>query len=162
MNWTAIGVIAEVVAAIGVITTLIYVAVQIRDSTLESKNIQTQNLVTANSDANYLLASSSELGDIVRTGMFDRDGLSESDRFRFNVFFYAAFNRYDFAYHQYKSGRLDEKFWEKIDFEIPIWLKLPGPAAWWTQDKSRLSREFVSYVDGRVGAFLFVHGEVTS
>ena len=33
MNWDAIGAIAEVVAAIGVILTLIYVAIQIRQNT---------------------------------------------------------------------------------------------------------------------------------
>ena len=149
----AIGVVAEVIAAIGVIITLIYVAIQIRESTVETRILQTQNLVAAHSDANYMLATNTEMAEIVRTGLFDREGLSDADKFRFNVFFFAALNRFDFAYHQYKSNRLEEKFWEKMAAEIPIWLNLPGGADWWAQDKSRFSPEFVAYVEKRCAGF---------
>ena len=105
MNWDAVAAIGEIVGALGVILTLAYLAVQVRRNTEEMRSGQTQDLITANSEANYYLASDSGIGDIVQTGMFDRENLSDSDRFRFNVFWFAAYNRFDFAYHQFTRGR---------------------------------------------------------
>ncbi len=85
--------------------------------------------------------------------MHDRSSLSASDRFRFNVFWFAAYNRFDFAFHQYQKGRLDPQLWAKLDYEIPLYLSLPGALSWWKQDKVRFSEQFAAYVDTRIAEF---------
>ena len=68
--------------------------------------------------------------------MQDFSALPEEERFRFGLMYFSFFNKYDFAYHQYLDGRLDEKHWAKMDFEIPLFVSLPGNRAWWERDKS--------------------------
>jgi hypothetical protein len=153
MNWDAIGAIGEIVGAAGVILTLAYLAVQIRQNTEETRSGQTQDLISANSEANYLMVTDKELADLIQAGMADPSALSDSDQFRFNLFWFAAYNRFDFAYHQYSRGRLDPELWEKMDYEIPLYLSLPGSHAWWERDKPRFSRKFVEYVEKRLSEF---------
>jgi hypothetical protein len=150
MDWNAISAISELVASVAVVVSLIYVGAQIKQNSLESKITRTQNLVSANSDANALIASDAELSRIVRTGMLDYDTLPEDEKFRFAIIFFSFLNKYDFSYHEYKAGRIEEVIWGKIKYDITVFMKLPGAHSWWQNDKERFSREFISYVDGLV------------
>ena len=147
MNWDALGAIGEVIGAIAVVLTLGYLAVQIKQNTEENRILRAQDLVTANADANALIANNSELSEIVRAGMIDFDTLSEMEQFRFSTIFFSFMSKYDFAYHQRIAGRLDEKFWERTAYDIRVFLNLPGANHWWRRDKPRYSPEFAAYVD---------------
>ena len=153
MNWEAIGALGEIVGALGVILTLAYLAVQVRQNTEEMRSGQTQDLIEANSEANYFMASDEKLAELMQIGMVEPSELSATDQFRFNVFWFAAYNRFDFAYHQFIRGRLDPELWEKMDYEIPLYLNLPGSRAWWERDKPRFSKKFVAYVEKRLSEF---------
>ena len=61
------------------------------------------------------------------------------------------YNHFDFAYHQYKNGQIDEAMWQKMAYEMPQYMKnLPGNKEWWSRDKARLSKEFVAYLEDRM------------
>ena len=84
MNWDAVGAIAELLGAIGVIGSLIYVASQVRASTVaskvESKLRLTQNMV----DYDDLLISSPELNKIMTDGRKSIETLSKSEYLQFS------------------------------------------------------------------------------
>ena len=147
MNWEAIGAVAEAAGALGVLVSIVYLALQVKQNTEESRIARAQSLNTANADANALVANNPELSVIVRSGMIDFEALSESDKFRFSTIFFSFMTKYDFSYHQRKSGRLDEVFWKRTESEIRTFLTLPGSRHWWTRDRSRFSAEFADYVD---------------
>ena len=146
MNWQAIGTLAEIIGALAVVVSLIYVAIQIRQNTCESRTQRAQALMSANSDGNALIASTPDLAKIVQTGMGDFNALTEDEQFRFGFMFFSFFNKYDFAYHQFLDGQLDEKHWAKMHIELPLFVSLPGSKTWWDRDKLRLSKECVAYV----------------
>ena len=138
----------EFVGAIAVVVTLAYLAIQIRQNTIATRYQTTQNLVAANSDGNYLMATEGELAEIVTKGIYDRDQLSEVELFRFNTFFFGYYNHFDFAYHQFKAGQMEALMWRKMEYEIPLFLSgLPGMRHWWEADMQRFSDEFVKYID---------------
>ena len=64
MNWEAASTIAEIVGAIGVIASLIYLAVQIRQSTRVSRAEMTKDLYLASRTAIMDIASNDELAKI--------------------------------------------------------------------------------------------------
>ena len=84
MNWDAVGAIAELLGAIGVMGSLIYVASQVRASTVaskvESKLRLTQNMV----DYDDLLISSPELNKIMIDGRKSIETLSKSEYLQFS------------------------------------------------------------------------------
>ncbi len=69
---------------------------------------------------------------------------------RFNAFMVGIYRQFDFAYHQHRTGQLDENVWEWLDYEIPVFLSSPGLAVWWARDKARFSKDSVQFVDRRL------------
>ena len=88
MNWDAVIGIAEIVSAVVVVISLCYVAVQIRQNTQATRYQTTQNLIAANSDANFLLSAESDLSAIAYKGCYDFESLSGEEQMRFSTFFY--------------------------------------------------------------------------
>ena len=150
MSIAELGSLGEFVASIAVVITLVMLTLQIRQNTMATRYQTTQHLVTGNSQANFLLASSTELAALHRKGCLDPDALSDDERLQFNTFYFAYYNQFDLAYHQYKQGQLDEVMWKKMEYEMPIYLSLPGLRRWWESDKVRMSAEFVAYLEDRV------------
>jgi len=153
MNWDAIGAVGEVLGALAVVISLGYVAIQIRQNTETARSASAQNLVTVATNANFLLASDSELSEILQNGQYDRDSLNEYEQFRFNTFLIGAYMQYDFAYLQFLGGQLEPETWKRMEFEIVLYVSIPGGAAWWEQDKSRLSTQFVEFIDAKRANF---------
>jgi len=153
MNWEAIGAVGEILGALAVVISLGYVAVQIRQNTEVTKDLAGQNLTTANSEINYLIASNDDLAKILYEGTKDRDSLTEHEQLRFNTLLFAIYNQFDFAYRRHREGKLEDASWKKIKYEIPVYLHLPGWLSWWHQDKIRFSAEFVAFVDKELSEF---------
>ena len=107
MNWTAISTISELVGAVVVVVSLWYVAVQIRQNTKAALASSRQGLLDADlgliSDyMNYAL-DPHLIGDEVE--------LTPEDERRFTWMVVKALRIREFAWHQYKSGTLDEESW---------------------------------------------------
>ncbi len=153
MSWDTIVGIAEVIGTIAVVVSLGYVAIQIRQNTEATRDLAAQNLTAADAEVNFLLAGNAELSRIVQDGVFNHSDLTEYEQFRFNTLFFAAYSQFDFAYRRYQAGKLDATSWQKMEYEIPLYLHLPGARTWWEQDKTRFTKEFVSFVDRSIAQF---------
>jgi len=147
MTLQDLGSVGEFVAALATIVTLVYLAIQIRHNTRASKEDATRRLVLANSDATMEMVRDEKLTEVVGKGFLGED-LAFTDQLRFNGFLFSYYNQVDYAYERFREGTLDERSWNKIAKEIPIYIGSPGGIKWWARDKVRFSPEFVSYVDG--------------
>jgi len=108
LNWEAISTVSELVGAVAVIVTLVYVAVQIRQNT---------NAIVANSRQGMLDADLGLITDFVTHAidphlLSDDDKLTPEDERRMVWLLIKALRIREFAWHQYKSGNLDEKSWQ--------------------------------------------------
>ena len=84
LSWDAIGAVGEVVGGVGVIVTLIYLAIQVRQNTKASEK---QNLRDATEFLHSCYRSvieDQELADISVRGMKDYAALTEAERERFH------------------------------------------------------------------------------
>ena len=87
MNWDAIGAIGEIVGATGVIVTLIYLAVQIRQNTSATNRTNVRNVLESNNSALSSLLDES-VSEIFVRGLKSLEGLNEVERYRFDNAFY--------------------------------------------------------------------------
>jgi hypothetical protein len=151
MNWDAIGAIAELLGAIGVIASLIYLATQIRQSREQmrastAQQFQSQVMATAQAGAR-----DPELFQLLRRGSANIDQLDEDELGRFTIYWqgilteydnayyqYRAgiywqgiLTEYDNAYYQYRAGLLDEARWQQHHSQMQYMLQTPGMIAWW-------------------------------
>ncbi len=150
MNWEAIGAVAEAVGAVGVILTLAYLAVQIRQNTKSLRATTSQSVMGDASRFLENLYESPELNTLWLTGHRDPDALSEADRERFHFFIMSWLRRFENIHHQWQSGLLEDDQWESMHTSNLEGVLSPGGRAWWAQNSQRFNRGFRSYIDGEL------------
>ena len=83
MNWQAIGAVGEILGAIAVFVTLVYLALQIRQNTKVTNAGTSSYINDALARIHGAIRSNGEFADIWLRGCRDLDALSETDRVRF-------------------------------------------------------------------------------
>ncbi len=111
MNWEALGSVGEIVGAIGVIASLIYLAAQIRQNTRSLRAGTYESLAQATASSNVLLISDPEIARIVEMGL-GNESLSPEDRPRFEAYLRMSFRRYDSIFLHYRQGTLPTDAWQ--------------------------------------------------
>ncbi len=157
MNWEAIGAIAELIAAIGVIASLIYLAKQINAN---SDNIaqNTKALVSdrdvssneATMDIVGSLAKDPELAALVMRGALDLDALSDLERFRYSAFLSSSFESHQTFFIQHVKGSVSEELWEFYSGVFDRNLQLPGVQKWWQRNGAYFNPDFVAYIEKKL------------
>ena len=95
MNWEAISAISEIVGAVAVVLSLIYLAIQIRSSTRATR--ATVHLGLHESDAHWgaLFISDPSLAELFDRGCAGDSKLSTADQRRFSRLILMLFNEYE-------------------------------------------------------------------
>ena len=151
MNWEAIGAIGEAIGAVGVIASLIYLAVQVRASTrasaVESKLASTRMRTDF---LNYLIESS-DLNNLFTQGRQSIEPLSIEDYYRFSNMALHAFSFLSAGYFQFCKGTLNEDDWNENRAIISFLLRGPGFREWWVKvGKYMFGDNFVSFVESEI------------
>jgi hypothetical protein len=150
MNWDAIGAIAELLGAIGVIASLIYLARQIRDGqrALRASTYQQFREEIRESHSNMLPISEAR---VVRLGLADFSQLNDDEAFQFNFWANSVIPVYENAYYLYRAGMLDDDRWEMQRRNLVQMLGNPGLVLWWRTMPPTMSPEFVALVEEILG-----------
>ena len=84
MNWDAIAAVGEILSALGVLASLVYLASQIRDNTRSLQAASLQSVLDAPRDRFFLPhAQNAEISDLFARGLNALDDLDESEKRRF-------------------------------------------------------------------------------
>ena len=147
-----LGGISGLVAAIGVILTLLYLATQIRQNT---RSIQASTELEMLSAWNQLGAMRNESPDLL--SIYDRgrsgyENLDEHEVRRFEMLCYPQFNIYQALYHQYIRGVLTRDVWEAQERNLSLALEAPGVRSWLEKNSPRYSDSFTAYLSGMLAA----------
>ena len=147
MNWDAVGAVGEVVGAIGVIVSLLYLATQIRQSnTLERANAY-RDFLEDSSSVFADLYRDPELHRLWRAGVYAKEALSEEDQERLGFVLIRFFNALNAAYH---SSWLDSNLEDFINSRIDALLRNSVTQQWWDRQRYMQPEPFRSVVDARL------------
>ncbi len=147
MNWEMIGAIGQIVAALGVIASLIYLAVQIKHQNKESRRAAVNILTAQWGDFMRSTTESSEFSAIYLRGIRSFDDLDAVARLRFGTHLGFFFRTSEGLYLQFVDGTLDPRLWACIERTIADLAPYPGVQAWWATRKHRHIDEFCIVVD---------------
>ena len=159
MSWDAIGALAELTAAVGVILSLAYLAVQIRQNTRQTENSARAARGAAYQDAlsNYQshlipIALDAELTDIFLRGMKDYEQLAEAEAFRFNWLMGGYLTNLDNIFYQHQAGVVSADRWQSVQSQLRWFVNYPGFITWWKDyDKSTLSGDLIAVMHTELG-----------
>ena len=145
MNWDAIGAIGEVLGALGVITTLVYLAVQIRQNT---RAVQGATVNAIKEGQQYELHWSSEIAAAFTKAIESPDQMDSIEVWRLSEWLTAAFNARQNELIQYERGLLDPEIWEGSKIIVGVIMSLPWAKKWWNQyGRDAYTPRFTAYVD---------------
>lgn len=151
MNWDALGAIAELLGAVGVIGSLLYLAGQVRMSSrasaVESKLESTALL------CNFIdsIIGDPDLLDLQRRGIADVELLTKPEYIRFSNMSMKAFWMFSASYFQYRSGTITEDDFHETKAVIHYWLRGRGCRMWWGKfGRESMSPLFAKFIDAEI------------
>ena len=131
MNWDAIVSIAELLGAIGVIGSLVYLAGQVnsaaRSSKVDAKLRTTEFLVNFQS----VLIEKPELNALMMKGRKGIDKLTKEEFFQFSNLVQKAFWYFSACYFQKRLNTIEEEDWYEVLAIIRYWTTSEGAYQWW-------------------------------
>lgn len=151
MDWEALGAFAELIGAVGVVGSLLYLAAQVRTSNraaaVQAKLESTRLL----NDFMDLLIEHPELDRIMRKGRRDLDSLSPDEYQQFSNMSLKAFWFFSAGHFQFCRHTLAESDWHEVRAVIVYWLRSQGCRDWWAKlGRSMYGEEFVSFVESEI------------
>ena len=157
MNWDAIGALAEVVGVIGILISLMYLAVQIRQNTRQiSSNIEATRLaafeynIESGNRIRELYILHPELAELFLKGTKHYRDLSSTDRFRFGMLLRNIFSSMQGAYVRQLSLEHDPHGVEGIASVMDELLSSDGVQQVLLSIKPDWRPEFKKFVDSRL------------
>src|SRR5262245_10355886 len=113
VNLEAVAQVAEIVASVGVVISLFYVGVQIRQSARATKLAAVQAAEEAIARTEQMIIQDQGFAELVRRGLTATGGeLPDGDRLRINVFYRHHLRAYQSAFYQFEHSALDPAVWQ--------------------------------------------------
>ena len=146
MNWDAISAIGELIGAVAVLVTLIYLAIQIRKNTRAVERESHRTLLQHQHAIWSLLLNNKELNDVVRRGENDPDDLSEDEWSDFVKYMFMYMNIWDANFQNFRSGNMDEAVYRSWDSGLRLVSRKVGYKRFWELNKAAYTDAFVEHV----------------
>jgi len=147
MNWDAISAIAEVVGVIAIVVSLIYVSVQIKQSTEVARSAVDLELTTMGTDFHMRVAENPALARAYYMGMSDPESLTEDEKIQLYYLIPGVFLLMEGAHRQYVRGYLPESGWTPYEGLISYLLGNPIVREWWIDGPTVFSKDFETAVE---------------
>jgi hypothetical protein len=147
MNWEMLSAIGQVVAAVGVIPSLIYLAVQIRQQNKERRRAGINILTTQWGELVKTGQESRDFAELFLRGMQSFQNLDAPDKLRFSAFFTRFTRNAEGMFIYYRDGALEKALWDEVERTMIDYFAYPGVREWWTTRKHWLTDEFRAVVE---------------
>ncbi|MEO7602271.1 MAG: hypothetical protein ABIS39_03270 [Sphingomicrobium sp.] len=131
MNLEHASLIAQIVSAVAVIASLIFVGFQLRQATAAIHATSSQAHSALYTDLVQCIIDNADFARIWSNGLSDPKSLSEEEWIRFVAYASALFRLYESSWVQWQHGRLEEEHWHTIEKQAVCFGHLPGLKAAW-------------------------------
>lgn len=147
MNWNAIQAVAELVAAFGVLASLLYLASQVRDASLEGQRSRYNELSTKVTDISRDWSINDTLSDIMFRGLRNPSDLAPAEIFRLYSSIYGTMKVWEASYHYSLQRGVHAWGASGLRATMSSLMAFPGMRHYWTSRRSWFSSGFQDEVD---------------
>jgi hypothetical protein len=146
VNWEAIAAIGEAVGGVAVIASLVYLAIQIRQSRLLERAASIREMFAKGTEMVGYTAFHPEQLDTIRRGVVDFSQLSTEEIDIFNGWGVQCLVTVEQAMYMHRDGLLPDASWRAFEnFGVAV-IRSPGGSSWWSKYSGTLGQEFVSAI----------------
>ncbi len=150
MNWDMINAVGQMLGAVGVIISIIYLAAQIRNQSKESQHAAMNALTTHWSDLNRSLVESPDLAALWLRALQSFDELDGASKLRVGAHLGRFLRVSDSLYLGVLDGTLDQRLWRGYERTLADIAAYPGFQTWWATRKHWHTDEFCALIDRHI------------
>ena len=147
MNWEAAGAVGEIIGAVAVFITLVYLAVQIRQNTGAVRAAALDSSVNAMASIRAKIHDSGELTDIYLRGGENPESLTDAELTRYRLLLTNIVWSILNLYTQSIYANLSESVWMSQKPILKRILNTKGGKWYWSQHKNEFEVSFALEVD---------------
>ncbi len=139
--------IAEIVGAFAVVISLVYVGIQVNDSTGAVRSAAANDANVAVQSWYQEIGSDQQTSELFYNALTSEEALSNQEEFQFLMMFHGIFLALQNSYLLAEEGTIDIELREGLTSVVLGVKDLPGTKRYWRQRRSYLHSEFADYVD---------------
>lgn len=142
----ALGNLGEIIGAIAVVVSLVYLAVQVRQNTQAQR---TENFSRALDRVAAMQASFSRdsyAAGVFAKGVAEPSRLTPKERIQFTWAMYELFGAFEFMFLASSTDAIPDEVWQRWSSATAWWLTFPGVQIWWHARPIPFTDGFTSYV----------------
>lgn len=130
MTLAELGSIGELVGALGVILSLIFVGIQVKRNTAMLQTASRETSTNRTIDTTRFLAADPEIARLFLKGSQNYEALDLEERFRFGMLLYSLMSDWNDQYVKHLDGVMEDETWEANLENLRVTLSSPGVCAW--------------------------------
>ena len=146
MNWDAIGATGELLGAIGVIASLLYLARQMKGAASDARRTAAQAVFTKLNTAFESTSANPQLADVFVRGTAKLSVLSPEEAIQFSSLLFTLVRPYEELFHYRRAGAVEDWVWESVELLVLPCLVTPGSLEWWAKRGSWFTSRFQAHV----------------
>jgi hypothetical protein len=139
--------LGQIIGALAVVISLIYVALQIRQNTAAIRSAAAQTVHEHFANWYHLIAADAELAQIAANGLRDYSSLSEQERVRFIATLMSFLSYSQNAFLKWREGLLKPALWLGWEQVMMNLFGAPGGKALWKERSYLFGEEFRRYIE---------------
>ena len=146
-NLESLANLGEIIGAITVVVSLIYLAVQVRQNTQAQQTENFSRALDRVAAIQATLSQDPETSVIFSKGVSDPSDLTSTERMQFTWTMYELFGAFEFMFLASKTNAIPEEIWRRWSSAVAWWLSYSGVQAWWKVRPIPFSESFTSYIE---------------
>ena len=139
--------LGEIIGAVAVVVSLIYLAVQVRQNTQAQRTENFSRALDRVAALQAALSQDSEASVIFAKGVADPTKLTPKERMQFTWAMYELFGAFEFMFLASKTNAIPEEIWQRWSSAVAFWLSFSGVQVWWKVRPIPFTDSFSSYVE---------------
>lgn len=139
--------LSQIVSAVAVVASLVFVGVQMRHAIEAVRGSASQAHSAIYYAINASIISNGELARIWRESLLDFDSQGPDAKVRFVALVSSIFRFYESSRAQWLRGQLDDEHWQMIERQAISFASQPGIKSWWKLRRQWHSAEFRTWFE---------------
>lgn len=139
--------IAEIVGAIAVVLSLIYVGIQVNENASAVRSASANDANTAMQSWYLDVGSSQQTSELFYRALMSDEALPNEEEFQFLMMMHGVFLGFQNSYLLAQEGTIDSDLRESLSMSIGGVRSLPGMRRFWRQRKAYLHAGFAEWVE---------------
>ena len=146
-NLESLASLGEIVGAIAVVVSLLYLAVQVRQNTRAQRLENASRILDRTASMQGALSRDSAMSVLFSKGVSDPSKLTPQERIQFTWAMYEFFGALEFMFLAANENSIPEEIWQRWSSAAAWWLTFPGVQAWWNVRPIPFADSFSSYIE---------------